>query len=107
MNIEESSQQELAPNTLPPDEVNAIFTRLRALKAECLRHTKNKHDLAIILISACIEEGFTRGNRITGTLKHLGLNRQHAGKTLADGTGDDPDRHYWRKDSAGHYWLHN
>lgn len=69
------------------------------------RLTTNKHELATILIGACIMEGFDTGKRITGALEKLGFNKQHAGKMLADGVGVDPQHYYWRRTPQGTYIM--
>lgn len=84
------------------DEVNAAFIRLRALKAK-IRMQMDKHMQVTTLIGACIHEGFDRGARITGALKKLGYNRQHAGKILTEGTGENPEVHYWKRGEDGRY----
>ena len=93
------------PDSNPIDPNTALFRRLRAIKAAC-GLKPNKDDLAIVLITACIQEGLNQGRRITGALERLGLNRRHAGKILAEGTGDCPSRHRWQRDSDGFYSLH-
>ncbi|WP_156457483.1 hypothetical protein [Altererythrobacter sp. Root672] len=84
----------------PPTGPDGLYDRLRKLLRDC---GPNKHDQAIVLITACVEEGITQGRDIVRTLQALGLNAQHVGKTLSDGTGNQPERHRWRKDAAGCY----
>jgi hypothetical protein len=43
---------------------------------------------------------------MVGALKTLGLNGRHAGKTLSEGTGSDPQRHRWQRNEDGRYTLH-
>jgi hypothetical protein len=88
-----------------PFDASAVFSNLRRLKAS-QRFRLTKHDLAQLLIAACISEGIDSGRRITGALQALGLNRQHAGMMLKDGTGDDPAFHWWFIDAGGRYALH-
>ena len=105
MMAEQSTEQNPLPTNLPSEEVCRIFRQLRALKAKHCS-TTNKHELATILIGACILEGINTGKRITGALEKLGLNRQHAGKILVDGAGDEPQHYYWRRTTEGTYALH-
>lgn len=83
-----------------PAEPQALYAGLRKLMRDC---GSNKHHQAIVLITACIGEGITQGRDIVRTLQRLGLNAQHAGKTLAEGIGDQPDRHRWSKGASGRY----
>ena len=85
-------------------DMNAVFARLRRLKAS-LRFKVHKHDLAQVLIAEIISEGIDSGKRIVGVLRTLGLNAQHAGIMLKDGTGDDPAFYWWDIDADGHYFL--
>ena len=94
------------PHRLPADEVNAIFQRLRQLKARCHRDRVSKVDRTVTLIDACILEGFDYRSRILGALKTIGLNRQHVAHVLETGTGPFPERHYWRQDVKGRYSKH-
>ncbi len=86
------------------ESTRAIFERLRKLKRDCAP-TSTKHELAVVLISSCICEGFDTGRRITRALETLGLNRQYAGKILSEETGNDPKRHRWQRDEEGRYTL--
>lgn len=90
---------ESAPTNMDAHALNAIFQSLRQLK---WRHEKtmNKDQLAVLLIGAVIIHGFDRGNRITGALARLGMNRRHAGIIL--------DRHagsLWQRGDDGRYSL--
>jgi hypothetical protein len=87
------------------DETTAIFQRLRKLKADC-GFKPSKNDLAVVLISACIEEGLDTGPRIVGALAKLGLNKSHAGLTLRQGAGQ-AEAHRWFRDGEGRYHLHD
>ena len=59
-----------------------------------------KHDKAIVVIMACIEEGITSGKDIVKRCVELGLTGRHVGITLKDHIG-----HYWLQDNEGHYSL--
>lgn len=84
-------------------ETPAMFRNLRQLIAELVSRTNNQHDQATILITACIEEGMDEGKRIVGALKTLGFDPRHVGIILKTGTGDNPNRHLWRRDGTGKY----
>jgi hypothetical protein len=90
-------------NMKNPNDI-ALFKRLRDLMAECEPHS-NRHELAIVLISACITEGLDRGPRITGALQALGFNKQHIGMVLRQETGDNLARHHWQRVPGGRYRL--
>lgn len=81
-----------------------MFRRLRALKAS-LPNGVNKHDRAIILISACIDEGVNTRSRIGKVLAHIGLDRAHVMIVLNGDTGSDPNRQRWSRDERGVYSL--
>ncbi len=87
------------------EQLNEFFRGLRELDHAC-RANGSKHDRAIALICACIDEGVDTGARIVGALKRLGFNAQHVGKLLHDYTGNDPSRHHWQRDEAGRYSNH-
>lgn len=93
------------PN-LSPDEVDAIFRRLRTLK-KALRPHVDSNLLAIEMIKAIISEGWDTGPRIVGTMTQLGFNQKHAGSTLGKNRGSNPERHYWRREEDGHYVVHD
>ncbi len=82
-----------------------IFRRLRWLQRQ-LGPKPNKHDLAVMLISACILEGLNRRGRIVGALRILGFKPAHIVMTLNHGTGLDPTQHRWDLDQEGRYRLH-
>ena len=75
---------------------------LRKLLEEC---APNKHERAIVAISALIGQGIDTSERIMPILHRLGFKAQHAGIVLSGHTGVDPVRHYWRRDDAGTYAL--
>ena len=88
------------------DDSIALFNRLRGLKAACGPRI-NKHDLAIVLISACIDEGLDTRPRIVGALRSLGLDYRHVAITLKQGTGVSPTLHRWHRDAEGRHSLHD
>ncbi len=87
-----------------PGDINAVFRRLRALDADC-GPDANQRDRVIVLIAACIEEGFTEGTRIIGAIARLDFNKQFVGMQLVKNAGNDPTRHRWRKLDDGTYAL--
>lgn len=90
---------ESAPTDMDADALNAIFQSLRQLK---WRHEKamNKDELAELLIGAVISHGFDRGNRITGALARLDMNKRHAGIILSRYVG-----RLWQRGEGGRYSL--
>ncbi len=84
-------------------DVGETFGRLRALLGE-IAASCSKNDQVIVLIAACIEEGFNRGPRITGALEMLGFNKRHVGMTLID-RAQPGDGQWWSKGEDGVYRL--
>lgn len=84
----------------------ALFDRLRGLIQACGPEA-NKHDQAIAVIAACIDEGLNTRPRIVGAMKHLGFSTAHAAMMLTEATGCNPERHRWRADEGGRYSLLN
>ena len=87
------------------ETTHAFFQRLEKLRYDCGPRT-SKHDQARVLIAACIDEGIVSRRRLIGILAQLKFDRRHAGKTLHEFCGPDPDRHDWWSDEAGNYRLH-
>jgi hypothetical protein len=67
--------------------------------------TSSKDDCIAMLITACIEQGFDIGPRITGIARALGFNAQHTDIILKRGTGTAPGPQPWLKDQQGRYRL--
>ena len=91
---------------LVPDRLadgGAMFRRLRELKASLPRGV-NKHEQAIVLITAAIEEGVNTRLRIGKVLECIGLDRAHVMIILNEGAGTDPNRHRWSRDENGIYY---
>lgn len=65
----------------------------------------NKHDRAIVFISAAIGEGVTTGPAIIALGGELGLNPRHIAIVLHQEAGDDVERHRWRRGADGTYSL--
>lgn len=89
-------------STTPPNSADGtgLFDRLRDLVTHC-GNGSNKHDVAIVLITACIQEGVDTGPRIIATLKHLSFNPRHIAILLKKGTGRDRDAHRWSRAEDG------
>ena len=68
----------------PAIDITAAFRALRVLIKDCGSGT-SQHDKAIVVITACIELGFTSGKRIIGALVTLGFDKAHAGIVLSQG----------------------
>ena len=100
MNDEHPSERD----NIPPDEINAIFRRLRQLKASFGRKP-NMDRVGVALIGACITEGFDRSDRIIGALVKLALNRMHVGQLLRRHDEDGAGPPYWRLEADGRYRL--
>ncbi len=77
------------------DSTDGLFARLRLLREQC-GPTANEHDLAYILINACIEEGINTKAHMNGVLRHLDLSRGFIAITLKQGTGSNPESFAWR-----------
>ena len=84
----------------PPE----LYTVLFDLKAAC-GPTANKHDIAIVLIEACIDNGWDTRSQIVGALREQGLNYRHVNITLNKGTGTHPKGFRWYLDTHGRYRL--
>lgn len=67
-------------------EIAALFYKLHQLVRE-YGPNANKHDLAFLLISICIDEGFNNGPQIIGILREFGFNPAHIAITLKQGIG--------------------
>lgn len=89
------------------EETNAMFRRLRVFKADIRKSTRNKDDLAISMISACIIEGMTSRRRIAGALEVLGLNKSHVVALLNELAGPRTEQHRWFLGDDGLYQLHD
>ena len=92
------------PGNASQEEVNRIFRELRALNEAC--KSANDNDRAIILIHACIDNGLNSRRRIRGALGKLDFKLDHAVIILNTGTGGNPSRHRWYRDTNGIYHNH-
>lgn len=89
------------------------MTTTRSKQAEELRPLYNelegavsKHDLAIVLIKACLDTGIDTGPAIVTTLAELGLNSQHVGMMLSKHCAPRASESFWHKTAEGTYALH-
>lgn len=79
-----------------------LFNGFRELLDSCGLET-SKHDRAIVLIEACIDQGIDTRARIVGVAKHLGFEHGHIAILLAQNTGRSPDSYRWQRDKDGQY----
>jgi hypothetical protein len=86
--------------TNSPDSNDPIANELKDLFSTC---GSNKHDHAIVGITACIEAGIVTRRGIMDTLSRAGLSPKHVVITLNGETGSDPVRHRWQHDEDGVY----
>lgn len=73
---------------------------LEMLPAEC-----NKHDQALVLIEACLDQGIDTRKGIIAALVELGFDYRHVAILLNEHAGTNPERHSWRRDETGRYSL--
>jgi hypothetical protein len=88
------SLQPTATNTFPFGPRGEVLEGLRRLDYAC-GPSVSKHDRAIVLIHACIDQGANTRAQIMAHLTPLGFNKGHIAIVLSAGTGDDPSRHRW------------
>lgn len=81
-----------------------LIGRLRNLRDSC-GEGSNKHDLAIVLISACLDEGVNTKTSIIGVLTAVGFNPKHVAIVLKNETGNNPASSRWRIDDEGRHSL--
>lgn len=79
-----------------------LHERLRRLLETC---GTNKHDRAIVFITAAIEEGVNTGPAIIALAGKVGLNLRHVGMILHQEAGDNVELHRWRRGADGAYSL--
>jgi len=78
----------------------ALYDLLDAIPTAC-----SKHDKALVLIEACIEQGTDTRKAIIAALVELGFNAQHVAILLIEHTGTNLNRHNWHRDETGRYSL--
>jgi len=84
-----------------PRDLDEIDRDLDELLAGCAG--TSRHDQAIVAISFCIDEDLDTASLIAGVLRGREFNRRHLMILLHRLEGNDPARHYWQSDEAGHY----
>lgn len=72
----------------------------RSLGPDC-----NRHDRAILLIAACIENKFDTRHKILKGTRVAGLSASNVIARLDDNTGEVVGIHLWRCDADGRYHL--
>jgi hypothetical protein len=80
--------------------------QLEDLKALAVAGGPNKHDAVMLVIIACIGDGWNTRSAILRTLAAVGYKKGHAAILLDQGTGPNPRRHHWLLDEEGRYHLH-
>lgn len=65
----------------------------------------NKHDQAIVIITACLAERVNTSRAIFAVTTELGFNQRHVSIVLHGHLGTDPRRHRWSKGDDGRYHL--
>ena len=88
----------------PRVETDLLIAAIRKTDMKAAQ-TSSKDDRIRMLITACIEQGFDIGPRITGIARALGFNAQHTDIILNRGTGNNPGPRRWYKDQQGRYRL--
>lgn len=67
----------------------------------------NKHEAAITLIQACLDEGPQTGTDLRNTLVVLGYNRKHVRKVLETNAGPSLQRSAWERLDGDRYQAHH
>ena len=78
------------------------YEHLLELK-ESLGPNVNRRDRVVVMIGACIEQGFNERQLILKGLRVAGLSREHVVGVLDGQTGTVPGLHLWRRDEDGKY----
>ena len=60
---------------------DALYQEMKDLIASCGAEA-NRHDLAIVVIEASLDNGINRKNHLIGFLQHLGFDRGHVAHLL-------------------------
>ena len=81
-----------------------VYEHLLKLK-ESLGPKANRRERVVIMIAACIEQGFDERQLILKALRVAGLSREHVIGVLDGQTGNVPGLHIWRRDEDGKYHL--
>jgi hypothetical protein len=83
-------------------ELDRIYRHLRGLK-ESLGPKANRRDRAVLMIGACILQGFDTRPLIIKGLRATGLSVDNVVGILDEQTGDVPGVHLWGCDESGIY----
>lgn len=65
----------------------------------------NRHDRALTMINASINEGIDKRPEIIAALACLGFDRKHAGITLSSNNQREPVWPYWGRRACGQYFA--
>lgn len=87
-------------------QADKVYRHLSDLKEE-IGTSLSRRDRALVMIQACIANGFDTRNQILKGLRSRGLAPTLFLKLLDEHTGDVPAVHLWRCDEAGCYHLHD
>lgn len=85
-------------------ESDRVYRHLQDVK-ESFGPNPPRHDRAVVLIAACISNGFDTRHQIIKGVRVNGLSVNYALGILDDQTGEIPGIHLWRCDDAGQYHL--
>ncbi len=96
-----------APGTANDEDARRrnLFRRLRQLKAS-FGSKPNKDEVALRLISACLDEGLDTQARIVAVLDRLDFRRDHVMSLLDREAGKDNSSARWFRDADGRYRPH-
>ena len=95
----ESLLTSLFPDRAAFDE---LLSGLRQLEQAC-GSSVGKHDRAIVLIHACLDQGINTRGAIMAVLRHLGFVRGHIAIVLEANTGINPNGSHWKRTESGVY----
>jgi len=85
-------------------QIDAVYKHLRELK--CSFGLKcDRRERAVVIIAACISNGFDTRSQIIKGISALGLSKDHVLGLLDEQTGTVPGLHLWSREPEGHYRL--
>lgn len=93
-------------DTSTPANAETLFFRAQRRTMEYWASRLNRHELAIVLITAFIDYGINTGRRIIKAMETLGFHPSHVAIVLKTGTGSDPTQYRWQRDEDGVYFTH-
>ena len=88
----------------PPFPDSPVYRHLREVKESFGPHC-DRRVRAVVLIGACIEQGFDTRHKIIKGTRVVGLSKSHVLGLLDENTGDVPGVHLWQLGSDGRYRL--